>query len=364
LAATLREYAYYRRGAQRAGYVLLVVEVRGSAREGGAIEALHARSTHGVPLSVMRALHERWEDDTQSRAVARLRPLGLGHELVEPLPLEQASPSQPPLPSLPPPPMHPPTQSLQQWLSAHHCIHHSRSRKSSHLRMAASGEAAAFVYVPPAQRAAFHAVFWAERGPRFLAELVDEQQLRMFVDIDLHGAPRLVGAWLLWLCRALQRVLDGHGLGPQRIVATASDPHAEDVSAEAGAASAREEVGGGVKGGAHLHAHGAVVDVRTALALRSALLAVLAGEPFTEDRGRPEAGIDWTAAIDAAVYRGGLRMVGSLKVKNGRVVGNGRQHSVIMVVEPSGEPLPQQELRAFASDGRRVLAACSIRADA
>lgn len=75
---TLDEYAYYRRTAERAGYHVCVLEVLGARRYGGHLDVLHRRNTHGVPREVFDAMYKRWEADRHTRAVARLRPPGLG----------------------------------------------------------------------------------------------------------------------------------------------------------------------------------------------------------------------------------------------------------------------------------------------
>jgi hypothetical protein len=75
---TLDEYAYYRRTATRAGWSVVVVEVLGRSWEGGSVDHLHARNTHGVPLDTVKAMYARWQPDVQpSSIVVRLRPPGL-----------------------------------------------------------------------------------------------------------------------------------------------------------------------------------------------------------------------------------------------------------------------------------------------
>ena len=70
--------------------------------------------------------------------------------------------------------------------------------------------------------------------------------------------------------------------------------------------------------------------------------------------------MDWDTAIDKGVYNAscGLRMLGSLKVKKGRVIG--RPYRVVVVVDAAGCPLDPLALTAFAADEARVLDEVSI----
>lgn len=74
---TLDECSHYQRTALHWGYEVLVVEVRSDQNDLGAVEAMRARCTHGVPMPTMLRLNERFEPDDRSNAVARVRPLGL-----------------------------------------------------------------------------------------------------------------------------------------------------------------------------------------------------------------------------------------------------------------------------------------------
>ena len=72
-----RRMPHYQRTALHWGYEVLVVEVRSDQNDLGAVEAMRARCTHGVPMPTMLRLNERFEPDDRSNAVARVRPLGL-----------------------------------------------------------------------------------------------------------------------------------------------------------------------------------------------------------------------------------------------------------------------------------------------
>jgi len=329
----LEEYSFYKRTASRAGYAVAVIELH-CPEVPGVLEQLHARNVHGVPLKVLRTMQARFEADPVS-SVAHVRACNLA-------PLAEGVSSGAPLPS------------LQQWLSAHHAVHYSKSRPKTHLVMAHGGQSAAFVFVPPTLREEFHSVYCAEQGPRYLCEVLDTSRMRLFFDVDVCHAPPLEGPWLLWLCRSLYLVLQAAGYGRQRVLATSADvTHA----------------GGGkaTKGGCHLHVPTVVIDASEAVALRSLLVEALVASPY-RGGSAVEARVDWMDAIDAAVYRGGggggLRMVGSLKVKNGALVGSGRQYRLAMVVEKNGSTAPEARLAMYAGDGPRLLADCSIRADA
>ena len=62
------------------------------------------------------------------------------------------------------------------------------------------------------------------------------------------------------------------------------------------------------------------------------------------------------------VYRpgGGLRMLGSLKVKKGAVVGNGRKYAVQAVLESNGNLLSPAALQKYRADQLQVLHDISI----
>ena len=69
----LDEYAFYLRTATRAGYAVALVELR-CPDAPGTLDALHARNSHGVPLHVIRAMHERWEVDPSSESYPSVEP--------------------------------------------------------------------------------------------------------------------------------------------------------------------------------------------------------------------------------------------------------------------------------------------------
>lgn len=333
----IEEYAFYKRAASRAAYAVAIVELR--CRDApGTLEQLFTRNTHGVPMQALRAMHARWEADlSPSAAVAIVRPIGMRGA-----PAAAAAPQQAASPRLP---------SLQQWLSVHHAIHYSKSRPKTHLLMAASGQSAAFVYVPPQLREEFHSVYCAEAGPRHICEVLDERRLRLFFDVDLREPPTEYGPLLQWLCATLQSVLLAAAHGRQRVLASCADAPAIDG-----------------KGGCHLHAPDLIVDAPTALVLRAALLEAISKRPYRDPSASlPTDAIDWDDAFDTAVYRGGggggLRMLGSLKVKNGRLMGTGRPYSVAMIVEKDGSVATPAQREAYARNGPRALADCSIRAD-
>ena len=118
-----------------AGYSVGVLEVK-CARSQEVLERLNARCTHGVPISVMARMQERWETDHLSRIVA-LRPagVGLGDEGLGEGDGQVAGGAVGDRPGVGP--MIPLQQlpSLHQWLSTHHCVHYSKRRRRTHLLM-------------------------------------------------------------------------------------------------------------------------------------------------------------------------------------------------------------------------------------
>ena len=72
---------------------------------------------------------------------------------------------------------------------------------------------------------------------------------------------------------------------------------------------------------------------------------------------------DWPQIIDGAVYHAGcgLRMLGSLKVKRGAVLG--RLYELVMMLDASGMEASDDEVNAAAADEAGLLKRVSILAD-
>lgn len=337
--ARREQYAYYVRQAYRRGYAVGVVEIH--CPNADALAAFHRRCTHGVPLDALRKMRGKWEVDP---AAILLVPSGPGL-LATPEndgPRVAAERGAPLLPALP---------SLQHWLTAHQCFHHSHSRPRTHLQMAVSGESAKMVCIPPAARDEFHSIFAQDSSHKFLCEL-HSGVFRFFADVDLcvagdssagtEGEAGVGCGWLLRLCSCLQTALRQSGYGECRVIASATAP---------------EQRGETTKYGVHLHAGAVEVTTQAALDLRAALVAEL-HLAFSSD---PEwCKLRWGDAVDEEVYRTGcgLRMLGSLKVKKGNVLG--RVYRVAAVVEANGQPLSAADLEAYAANQHRVLTDISI----
>jgi len=306
------EYAYFRRRATSAGFAVAVVEIACSSENEA--KACGERSAHAIPARVQSAMWRRWEPDADAAV------LGVLPAVVD---LAPSASSAPPCPGTL-------LEPLNQWLCTHHFIHRDKRRRRTHLQMHAGDAPLAFISVPPRARRDFLLHYAADPGPTFLCEALDPRGFRFFVDVDIPwSSSALDGARLVWLARALQRVLQCPPLNERpercRVVVTA----ARAVATERGGVA-------GFRSGVHLHVPGVIVHTEAALAVRAALARQLAREPW--EGGADD--VDWDAALDPGVYNDGcgLRMLGSLKVKRGAVVADGRVYRRVLGVDVSGEP--------------------------
>jgi hypothetical protein len=208
--------------------------------------------------------------------------------------------------------------------------------------------------------------------------------------IDLEDAEPLSAASHLALARALQTVLASpehaacllpHADATVIVsaarptpLASSARPLAEDqtfgMKNKKGKQAAARQVqgdgpsddsggGGGYRSGVHLHLPGSLIDGEQALALRQALVRALAD---VAPPALPALGPCWAEAVDGGVYNEGcgLRMLGSLKVKRGAQVGDGRPYRVVAVVNPDGTPMDEAALAAYVADAPRVLSDVSL----
>eukprot|EP00908_Phaeocystis_cordata_P002630 Transcript_12858.p2 GENE.Transcript_12858~~Transcript_12858.p2 ORF type:complete len:341 (+),score=125.05 Transcript_12858:702-1724(+) len=335
----------------------------------------------------MRSMLAAWQPDQKA---ALLRPHGV--TTLPPPPFNGSIGAEaPPSHDVAAPPAHPDAPSVLRWLSARHCVHYSHARSKTHLLMQVGGEAAAFVHVPPQLRASFHEAYVADGRPKYLCELRDKR-FRFYADIDFEDAEPLSAASHLALARALQTVLASpehaacllpHADATVIVsaarptpLASSARPLAEDqtfgMKNKKGkqAQKAARQVqgdgpsdgsggGGGYRSGVHLHLPGSLIDGEQALALRQALVRALAD---VAPPALPALGPCWAEAVDGGVYNEGcgLRMLGSLKVKRGAQVGDGRPYRVVAVVNPDGTPMDEAALAAYVADAPRVLSDVSL----
>jgi len=145
------------------------------------------------------------------------------------------------------------------------------------------------------------------------------------------------------------------------VVVTAARPTPVAAAAKGagagGGASGSGSGGGKVRLGIHLHVPGSQCSTGDALAVRQALVDMLSGgwssgsgsgsgsragsgaAPPALRAWRPLGSVDWETALDRQVYGAGcgLRMLGSLKVKKGVRVGEGRPYALVGGVGRGGE---------------------------